>query len=161
MRPHAIGSPRHWSEMVNMNDLAEERDAADLLSQYSELLDTRQFERIGDLFASDAEVEHGFRPWWVLGITSEDQRSLSGFRAQCIHGGGVPSWASSSAHGRRGTAHEGGIPIDQPADLFPLGVYVDDLRKVEEGWRVQRRRGRKVGSNALTLETLPEPAAVA
>ena len=44
----------------------------------------------------------------------------------------------------------------RPADFVTTGVYIDDLQRTAEGWRIARRLRRNVGPSPLGVGRLPD-----
>lgn len=138
----------------------------DLLHHYAYCIDTAQPERLREIFSPSVTANYGYGDggeWHgidqlVGGLGAQIETfegtahmignvciSLDGDRARstCYVAGW--HWVKSR-----------GVDAQRPADFLFTGVYVDDLRREPEGWRVIRRRFRRLGPTALTAGVLPD-----
>jgi SnoaL-like protein len=116
-----------------MSDAAEDILAIqDLLSKYGLYLDEHDMESWGALFAPDAEM-HAFRQTWhgpeiVERIAQADPG---------LHMAGVPS---VELDGDRARARQSFLFVEGVGHRLRLGMYVDELVRLAEGWRFASRR---------------------
>jgi len=146
---------------MNCTDLHE---VTDLLYLYSECVDTRRFDRLGEIFATDAEVDLGYGAWQsidtiiagyqrLLAPVAGTAHSLSNVRLQLDAGSGR---STAYVHAWHWMPREAGEAVDQPADFLFVALYRDDLVKLDDvGWRIRRRRARRVGPTALAAGAVP------
>ena len=151
-------------EAETVGNIMDERDATDLLFLYSECIDTRRFDRLGEVFSIDAEVDLGFGVWRTL------ETIVNGYRLLLADVEGTAHAVSNTRvriHDDRGksTAYvqawhwmrrEADVSAHRPADFLFVALYLDDLVKEDQvGWRIRRRRARRIGPTALAFGTLP------
>lgn len=137
---------------------------SDLLTHYSHCLDTRQLELLAsEVFAEDADVDYGWGRWtsgrqltdWMietfesfagtLHAISNERIALDGDEASstcCVQ---AYHWLPASAEADR----------MRPADFVFAGMYEDRHRRTEAGWRIARRRFRRLGDSSLAVGELP------
>jgi hypothetical protein len=146
-------------------NLSDERDVTDLLYSYAEYVDTRHFHRLGEIFASDAEVDLGFGRWKSLDVVIDGYERLLSDLAGTAHvitnvrlildGNSCRSTAYVQAWHWNEKPQE--ADDEQGADFLFVALYRDELVKdLDLGWRIQRRRARRVGRSALAAGVMPE-----
>jgi hypothetical protein len=138
----------------------------DLLIHYAYCIDTDQPQRLDEVFSNSVEANYGYGEggeWHgaedlIAGIAAQVEtfeataHMISNVRIE-IDGDSARSTAYVSGwHWLKG---EAGDP-ERGADFLFTGVYVDDLRVEAAGWRIVRRRFRRLGPSALTLGAIPD-----
>ena len=148
-----------------MENVSRERDVVDLLFQYSECIDTRRFDRLSEIFTADAEVDLGFGVWrsleeiiggyqQLLADIEGTAHSISNIRLRLDDASG---YSTAYVHAWHWIRRGGSVAVHRPADFLFVALYRDELVKIDEvGWRISRRRARRVGPTALALGSLPD-----
>jgi len=151
-------------EAETVRNIIDERDVTDLLFLYSECIDTRRFDRLGEVFSLDAEVDLGFGVWRTLETIVDGYRRLladiegtahavSNTRVRINDNRGNSTAYVQAWHWIR---REPNIPAHRPADFLFVALYLDDwVKEHQVGWRIRRRRARRIGPTALAFGTLP------
>jgi hypothetical protein len=138
----------------------------DLLIHYGYCIDTAQPERLDEVFSASVEANYGYGEggeWHgveelIAGIAAQVEtfegtaHMISNVRVT-VDGDEARSTAYVSGwHWLKGAASG----PERPADFLFTGVYVDKLRREEAGWRIIRRRFRRLGPTALTVGAIPD-----
>jgi SnoaL-like domain len=141
-------------------------EIAEIHRFYAYCIDTRQPQRLIEIFADDVEAHYGYGPDGVWRSAVEVAEGLGAqietFEASCHLMGNIQvdidgDVARTSAyvnawHWLKELAGDS----ERPADFMFCGVYVDDVRREEEGWRIERRRFRRLGPSAIAVGTMPD-----
>lgn len=138
-----------------------------LLTRYCTLLDSGRLDEIaGTIFTEDLEESHG-----VGMATSHGREQLTNwFKAICADWEGSAHFITNVDIEVNGTTARSRCyfqawhwfksdedrPSDRDVDLVTLGVYLDELRLTEVGWRIASRRRRNIGSSAIGMGKLPD-----
>ncbi len=146
-------------------DLAERLAIQDLVILYGHFHDSKQSHRIADeIFTADASIDFGtgeivgreairtfFASFEGLLGTSHNISNLiverSGDRARCQSHCLAWHWLERPDVDGRPSLH--------PADTLAVGGYQDELRREEEGWRIERRRIVQFGTGLGVGEIAP------
>lgn len=145
---------------------ADRFEIADIHRHYAYCIDTRQPRRLVEIFSDEVEAHYGYGPDGVWRSAAEVVEGIGAqietFEATChlmgnIHVDLDGDTARTSAyvnawHWLREFAGDS----ERPADFMFCGVYVDDVGREERGWRIKRRRFRRLGPSAIAVGTMPE-----
>jgi hypothetical protein len=141
-------------------------EITDLLYRYCFLLDTgREAEIPEAIFTSDAVENHGTG----MAVTRGTAALIDWFTAVCSEFDGTAHYLSNvvvEVTGDTATARSyvqgwhwlkstGKAGPDRNADFVTIGMYLDELRSTEQGWRISARRRRNVGTSAVGLGATP------
>lgn len=148
-----------------MSSNARQQIAA-LLTRYCTLLDSGQLDRIAEeIFTEDLEESHG-----VGMATSYGREQLTNwFEKVCADWEGSAHFVTNIDIDLEGTTARSRCyfqawhwfrtdesrPADRDVDLVTVGVYLDELRLTDAGWRIASRRRRNIGSSAIGMGKLP------
>jgi hypothetical protein len=150
-------------ELLKIADIQAIRD---LLHHYAFCIDSRQSERLGEVFSTSVEAGYGYGEegvWHGLdelidGIatqigTFEGSAHMIGNVRVEVDGDLARSTCYVSAwHWVAGSDTD----PERGADFLLTCVYLDDLKRGTEGWRIVRRRLRRLGPSALTAGRMPD-----
>lgn len=149
--------------MTNREEFLDREQVGDVLVHYCFLLDTHEPARVADdVFTADAAVDYGVGPWRGC------EEIAAAFVEMMAHFDGTAHVVTNvhvEVNGDRARSRAyvsawhwlaGGGPSPRPADFLVIGAYLDDFRHVPEGWRIERRRFRPVGSSVLAVGELPD-----
>jgi len=145
----------------------DHRAITDKINLYAELIDTgRAREAVREVFASDALEDHGegitpCRGWDEIGAMLE--KATAPFRGRIhlntnisiILDGDVAR--SRSYYQALFWFEEGDSPERRlaPADWVSAGVYTDEWRRFDDGWRITTRLRRNMGLSSVVLGSRP------
>jgi ketosteroid isomerase-like protein len=150
-----------------LEELEDRLAVAAVYTHYAWLLDSRDWARVADeIFAADGELNLGTGMPTEKGrdaIRAAFDRLMSEVEGTAhyftnvdvhVHGGRTASARAyfQSFHWSMDTVEDGPM---RGIDFLGSGVYLDELRKDPEGWRILRRRRRNLGPGPLGLGTLP------
>jgi len=138
----------------------------DLLHHYSFCVDSRRPGRLDEVFAESVEARYGYGEdgvWHgvaavidgiegLLAPLAGTAHMLSNVRVEATGDAATSSAYVSAWH----WVEAPGGPTERPADFLFTCAYLDDLERREEGWRIVRRRLRRLGPTALTAGTMPD-----
>lgn len=138
----------------------------DLLIHYAYCIDTAQPQRLDEVFSASVEANYGYGDggeWHgvkdlIAGIGAQVEtfegtaHMISNVRVELD---GDSARSTCYVHGWHWLKSEAGDP-ERGADFLFTGVYVDDLRREGAGWRIVRRRFRRLGPSALTVGAIPD-----
>lgn len=136
---------------------------ADLLNAYATYIDKGEAEGLArEVFSADAVVDLGYGAWdspeeIVRQFASEIElfegtaHVLSNLTVKLDGDSARSSIYVTAWHWNR---EEGADPT-RPVDFVTVGVYLDELRRLQAGWRIVRRRFRRLGPSAIALGSLP------
>lgn len=145
---------------------ADREEIAAVLIHYAYCIDTRQVERLDEVFSTDVAANYGYGEggeWHgaeqvIAGLGEQ----VASFEATAhmitnirIELDGDSAKSSCYVTGWHWVGANAGDP-ERGADFLFTAAYVDDLRRDPAGWRVTRRRVRRLGPSALTLGALPD-----
>lgn len=153
------------SHTAGRTDRSDREAITDLLIHYAYCIDTRQTERLDEVFSADVATNYGYGEggeWHgseqlIAGIGEQ----VASFEATAHMITNVRisldgDTASSTCYVTGWHWVKGGdSDAERGADFLFTAAYVDDLRREAAGWRVSRRRVRRLGPSALTLGSLP------
>lgn len=134
---------------------------------YAELLDTGRAVEVGPaLCTPDVVWDHGSGLPIVHGpqgvsdflvmMTSRYEGSMHALTNEMV------TLDGDRAHSRTYLQAYHWLPVldggsgPRPADFVTTGVYIDDLERTDEGWRIARRLRRNVGPSPLGVGRLPD-----
>lgn len=155
--------------MTEQNGRSPESDREairDLLYHYAYCIDTAQTERLREVFSTSVTANYGYGDGGEWHSLDELIRGL-GAQVETFEGTAhMISNVCISLDGDRARStcyvsgwhwlKSDGADRERPADFLFTGVYVDDLRHEPEGWRVTRRRFRRLGPTAVTTGAIPD-----
>jgi SnoaL-like domain len=136
---------------------------AETLNAYATCIDKGEPEGMArDVFAPDAVVDLGYGAWngpdeivrqFAAEIETFDGSAhvLTNLRVKLDGDVASSSVYVSAWHWNKA---EGADPA-RPVDFVTVGVYLDQLRREEAGWRIVHRRFRRLGPSAIALGALP------
>jgi len=140
------------THLGEIDALLIERACERLVHEFAEALDTRQFERLRDLFAPDATFYRPAEPDVVIRgvdeIIDSYRSRLQGYRSQHLCTNVlIRATSTDSASGTLRIFFKAG-PADTPVGpgvqptLEVLGGFEDRFARTDHGWRFSERRGR-------------------
>ena len=146
----------------------DHRAINDQINLYAELIDTgRAREAVRQVFAEDALEDHGegiapCRGWDEIGVMLE--RATAPFRgAMHLNTNVVIRLDGDTATSR--SYYQAIFWFDEgdgderrlaPADWVSAGVYTDEWRRFEDGWRITTRLRRNMGLSSVVLGGRPQ-----
>ncbi|MBS1889162.1 MAG: nuclear transport factor 2 family protein [Actinobacteria bacterium] len=155
--------------MSHSSDRTSSRDRdeiSDLLIHYAYCIDTRQTDRLAEVFAADVVTNYGYGEGgeWIGAemLIAGIGEQVASFEATAhmitnIRISLAGDTASSTCYVTGWHwVKEGDTDPERGADFLFTAAYVDDLRRESAGWRISRRRVRRLGPSALTLGSLPD-----
>lgn len=146
-------------------DLADRFAVSDLLTHYCHCIDTRQVELLaGEVFAAEVDVDLGWgretdgaaaasRIEQTLAHFSGTLHALSNERIEIAGDEASSTCCVLAYHWLR--AGDDGDPM-RPADVVFAGMYEDRHRRTPAGWRIVRRRFRRLGTSSVAAGTVPD-----
>jgi hypothetical protein len=149
---------------MTTSELADREAIKDLLAHYCFLVDSKQSHLLTkEIFTPDAIDDHGlgeWRGWQEIGRAFADlmprfestAHVLGNIRVELDRDRARSRSYVTAWHWLARTADRGRF---RPADFVALGIYLDEMRKESEGWRISRRRFRPLGPSSLGIGELP------
>lgn len=150
--------------MCDTGPAMDRRAIVDVLHRYAVLLDTGQSARIpAEVFAPDAVEDHG------AGLApTRGAEALAAWLSSALAPFAAVMHALSTivveVEGDRATSRtyyqafhwlaEGGDP-DGAVDWMSVGLYLDEWRRTDAGWRIAHRRRRNVGPGSDVIGRRP------
>jgi 3-phenylpropionate/cinnamic acid dioxygenase small subunit len=154
------------SQSADRNELADRQAISDVLIHYAYCIDTRQTARLDEVFAADVTTNYGYGDGgeWngaetlIAGIGEQvdsfeaTAHMITNIRVSLDGDTATSTCYVTGWHWVKG----GDMSPERGADFLFTATYVDELRREDEGWRISRRRVRRLGPSALTLGDLPD-----
>lgn len=154
------------SHTADRNETADRQAISDVLIHYAYCIDTRQIARLDEVFSADVVTNYGYGDggeWHgaetlIVGIGEQ----VASFEATAhmitnIRIALDGDTASSTCYVTGWHWVKGGdSDPERGADFLFTACYVDEFRLEDVGWRISRRRVRRLGPSALTLGNLPD-----
>lgn len=151
-----VGVPR-WSAQ----ELADREAVLEVLHHYCYCVDHKHPDRVADeVFAPDAVDDHAYATW----TGREELREA--FRWICAHFAATAHLLANPRIRVEGDVAHSHVHVTawhwmpggsrREADFVVVGTYEDELRRLEEGWRIVHRRFRRVGPTPSALGELPD-----
>jgi hypothetical protein len=149
-------------------ECADHRAITDKINLYAELIDTgRAREAVREVFAEDALEDHGegitpVRGWDEIGGMLE--KATAPFRGR-IHLNTNISITLDGDVARSRSYYQALFWFDEgdsderrlaPADWVSAGVYTDEWRRFDDGWRITTRLRRNMGLSSVVLGSRPK-----
>lgn len=152
---------------ISAAEVGDRLEIADLHRFYAYCIDTRQTERLVEIFSAEVEAHYGYGPGGVwhgaAAVAAGLGAQVETFEASCHLMGNVDvqldgDRARTSAYVNAWHwLQELAGDSERPADFMFCGVYVDDVGREEDGvWRIRRRRFRRLGPSALAVGRMPD-----
>ncbi len=144
--------------------VADRLAVSDLLTHYCHCIDTRQVELLtSEVFAADADVDLGWgrsgngaeataRILETLEHFSGTVHAISNQRIAIVGEEASSTCCVQGYHWLR--ANDSGDRM-RPADVVFVGMYEDRHRCTAAGWRIARRRFRRLGASSVGAGVVP------
>lgn len=133
--------------MLSQQELSDRIEIQDLVFHYAHLIDSRQFDRLRDVFTGDAFIDYS-----AFGGSIGDLESTIAFLKGALNTEVFPNCQHLNANVQvtlSGDTARGRVMCFNPMEMalpaggsqtYMLGLwYVDDYRCTPEGWRICRR----------------------
>jgi hypothetical protein len=154
------------SHSTDRNELADKAAISDVLIHYAFCIDTRQTARLTEVFSADVTTNYGYGEGgeWngaetlIAGIGEQvdsfeaTAHMITNIRISLDGDTATSSCYVTGWHWVKG----GDMSPERGADFLFTAAYIDELRLEDAGWRISRRRVRRLGPSALTLGALPD-----
>jgi len=143
---------------LSPQELADRSEIMDTLIRYADAIDTKQFDRLADVFTPDARVDYT-SSGGIAGEYPEIRRwlevALTPFR-HYLHALANTTFRieGDTAHTRTYFLNPMAYPLEDGSDhtFTVYGYYVDRLVRTPAGWRIAERRE----DQGMMVGTLPE-----
>lgn len=147
----------------NLHDIEEIRALQHL---YADLLDQGRADEIATtIFTEDAVEDHGHGIETAVGreqindffvsVTSRYAGTMHAISNISIDVDGDRASSRAYFQAYHWLKGDNDDPL-RPADFVTNGIYIDELRKTSEGWRVSHRLRRNVGPSPVGIGALPD-----
>lgn len=147
------------------SSLSDRLKIAELLARYARCIDTGRPRLLSaEVFAAEVEVDLGQGVWRGADEAARRIAATSDRFAGTLHllGNSLIEVAGEEATSSCCfvayhwlTPADGAAPM-APADLVLAGMYEDEHRRTEVGWRITRRRFRRLGSSSVVAGEFPD-----
>lgn len=133
--------------MLSQQELSDRFEIQDLVYRYAELIDTREFDQLREVFTGDAFIDYS-----VFGGSVGDLETTIKFLKEAVTRDLFPNCQHLNANIQVNLAGDTGTgrvmcfnPMEmalgeQGSQTYMLGLwYVDEYRRTAGGWRISRR----------------------
>lgn len=137
--------------MKSQQEMSDRWEIQDLVFYYAQLIDTKSFDSLRDVFTADAHVDYS-----AFGGSVGDLESTIAYLKEAVSDGIFPNTQHLNANVQvtvDGDTGKGRVMCFNPmemrlpdggTDVFMLGLwYVDEYRRTGAGWRISRRMEEK------------------
>lgn len=137
--------------MLSQQEMSDRWEIQDLVFHYAHLIDTKDFDRLRDVFTGDAHIDYS-----AFGGSVGDLEQTIAYLKDAVADSVFPNSQHLNANVQvtvEGDTGKGRVMCFNPMEMalpdggtqvFLLGLwYVDEYRRTPEGWRISRREEEK------------------
>ncbi len=137
--------------MKSQQEMSDRWEIQDLVYQYSDIIDSKTFDQLRDVFTADAHVDYS-----AFGGNVGDLESTIAYLKQAVADEIFPNSQHLNANIQvelDGDSARGRVMCFNPMEMalpeggthtFLLGLwYIDEYRRTDAGWRISRREEEK------------------
>lgn len=131
--------------MLSLQEISDRLEIQDLVYRYSELIDTKQFERLGDeIFTPDAHIDYSAFGGSVGDVASTIaflEKAMPMFpHTQHLNANVQITVEGDTASGRVMCFNPQEMELKGETYWMAFGLwYLDEYRRTDAGWRIHRR----------------------